>query len=113
MPSLFNYCICKTYRLHCKLIVSVRQQDTEVHIILMIHHRGRYFRLLPFLPLVFLLPGLPAEAADSLSLRLAFPLRGEDGTPNFTGVDRVPGGVLDVASVGDVGIVVPYLASVS
>lgn len=50
---------------------------------------------MPFFPADFFVPGLPDEAMDSLSLRLALPLGGEEGTANFAGDD----GALEVTGL--------------
>jgi len=108
-PSCFNYCICKPRCLPRKLITSSRQLD--VYKAKMGRNTGScYFRLLPFFPPDFFVPGLPDEAMDSLSLRLALPLGGEEGTANFAG----DGGVLEVTGLAsEFGTTLPYLASVS
>jgi len=87
----------------------VRLRETDKDITPRIHH---YFRLLLFFPPVFLLLGLPVDVIDSLSLRFALPLSGEDGTVSFADVDGVAGDVGAVSGFG-VGEPAPYLASVS
>jgi len=74
--------------------------------------RAVYFRLLFFFPAAFLPEGLPEEATDSLSLRLAVPFAGEAGTASLARGDGVLG-MMGLGLLSGIGPLLPYFDSVS